>query len=127
MPCSGRSWLADGAKRQGQQTGNSEDILPNFGKPGPSADHLNQAEVARAEIACIRGPLLTLKGPRSMAPMPAYSAKTRFSRGAAKSRKARTLIGRNRLATYTRLTGIDGGWNSSSTVVKAPSSGAATS
>jgi NAD(P)-dependent dehydrogenase (short-subunit alcohol dehydrogenase family) len=29
---------------------------------------------------------------------PAYSAKLRFSRGAAKSRKARTLIGRNRLA-----------------------------
>ena len=36
------------------------------------------------------------------------SARTRFSRGAEKSRKARTLIGRNRLAVYTRLTGNAG-------------------
>jgi hypothetical protein len=41
----------------------------------------------------------------------AYSAKTRFSRGAAKSRKARTLIGRSGLAVYTRLTGSVAGWN----------------
>ena len=33
------------------------------------------------------------------------SAKILFSLGAAKSRKARTLIGRNRLAVYMRLTG----------------------
>src|SRR5216684_8329663 len=46
MPCSGRS-CADGAKRRGQQTDKSEDILPNFGKPGLSADHLSRAEVAR--------------------------------------------------------------------------------
>jgi hypothetical protein len=51
-----------------------------------------------------------------------YSAKIRFNRGAAKSRKARTLIGRNRLAVYTRLTGCVAGWNSSSRVVKAPRS-----
>src|SRR5262245_32528136 len=37
----------------------------------------------------------------------AYSAKTRFSRGPAKSRKARVLIGRKRLAAYTRFTGSD--------------------
>lgn len=49
----------------------------------------------------------------------AYSAKTRFSCGAAKSRRARTLIGRNRLAVY-KLTGSVAGWNSSSRVVKAP-------
>src|SRR6476646_8800698 len=65
MPCSGRSWLADGAKRLGQQAGKSEDILPNFGKPGPSADHLSQAEVARTRKPgrdCLKGPRLSSAG-----------------------------------------------------------------
>src|SRR5262249_45122234 len=56
---------------------------------------------------------------------PAYCAKTCLSRGAAKSRKARILIGRNRLAVYTRLTGNVAGWNSSSRLVSAPRSRAA--
>src|SRR5262249_52779724 len=51
--------------------------------------------------ALVYGPWRALSAaePRCNAPFsPAYSAKSRFSRGAAKSRKARTLIGRNRLA-----------------------------
>ena len=83
-------------------------------------DHLSQAEIARTSKTRQRSRADTVRFA-----MPAYSAKARFSRGAAKSRKARTLIGRNRLAAYTRFTGSDGGWNSSSTVVNTPSSGRA--
>jgi hypothetical protein len=39
--------MADGATRLGQQAVKSEDILPDFGKPGPGAEHRSQAEVAR--------------------------------------------------------------------------------
>jgi hypothetical protein len=39
----------------------------------------------------------------------AYCSNLAFRRGAAKSRNARSLIGRNRPATYTRLTGHAGG------------------
>jgi hypothetical protein len=105
-----------------------------------SAPHFEAHEEQRSraaheqtgEVVCRRGPLLGPKGTaslksgaRSVAPIPGYSAKTRFSRSAAKSRKARTLIGRNRLAVYKRFTGIDGDWSSSSTVANAPSSGPA--
>src|SRR6266404_4162386 len=46
-----------------------------FWKPGPSADHLSQPEVARATRIAFGGPRGTAslkRCPRSMAPMPAY-------------------------------------------------------
>ena len=49
-----------------------------------------------------------------------YWCNLAFRRGAAKSRNARSLIGRNRPAIYTKLTGHAGGWNSSSKVVSVP-------
>jgi NAD(P)-dependent dehydrogenase (short-subunit alcohol dehydrogenase family) len=51
-----------------------------------------------------------------------YCSNLAFRRGAAKSRNARSLIGRNRPATYTRLTGQAGGSKSSSKVVSVPAS-----
>jgi hypothetical protein len=51
-----------------------------------------------------------------------YCSNLAFRRGAAKSRNARSLIGRNRPATYTRLTGQGGGSKSSSKVVSVPAS-----
>lgn len=45
-----------------------------------------------------RGSRFQIPEARTEPPVAAYSAKARFSRGAAKSRKARTLIGRKRLA-----------------------------
>jgi hypothetical protein len=56
---------------------------------------------------CPRFSVLDLGSRTGRVPVHAcYSANTRFSRGATKSRNARTLIGRNRLAAYTRLIGI---------------------
>ena len=107
MPCFGRCWLTDGTKSVGQQAGNSEDILPNFGRPASGADH---------EIACTRdcvqtrppfGPkgIASLKsGARSVAPMPAYAAQTRFSRGATKSEECAVATKRSKWReTYIRL------------------------
>ena len=116
-----------GRRARRQQAGKSKGLLPNFGKPGP-AYRLSQAEVARTSKPGRRSgadavPFGALSSGLAASCRCRLPAKTRFSRGAAKSRKARTLIGRNRSATYKRLIGIAGGWNSSSTVVNAPSSG----
>jgi hypothetical protein len=54
-----------------------------------------------------------------------HRARRVLSRGAAKSRNARTLIGKKRSAAWTRLIGWAGGWKSSSKVVRVPASSTA--
>ena len=128
-PCSGGYWLADRAKSPTSTGAEIERPPSEVWQARTERLRLSRrARVKPGPRGQTRSPLgPSLNGHSRRHADTDLPAKTCFSRGAAKSRKARTLIGRNRSATYKRLIGTAGGWNSSSTVVKAPSSWVAAS